>query len=127
MTGPVLVPIADRSGVVLDVPGWPTGVPGLVIIEAPRGVAEPAVCDGSWSVVHARSGNRLSYCMPDPEGALGLALALRDVTDWQQPAGDVREALRAGARESAVAPFRLWRCVHKNGRGVSERDNGVIA
>ena len=35
--------------------------------------------------------------------------------------------MRAGARESAVAPFRLWRCVHKNGRGVSERDNGVIA
>jgi hypothetical protein len=127
MTGPVPIPSADSVGVVRDVTAWPTGVPGLVVAATPEYAAAVLVCLGSWSVVHARSGRRLPYCLPDPEAALGLALAARDVTDWQQPIEAVRPAFKTGAYLYAVAPYQSWRCRHESGPTAPVRDNGVIA
>jgi hypothetical protein len=124
VTGPLLVPASDAAGTVRDIAAWPTGVPGLVVARLPR---EARSCEGLWSVLHARSGSRAPYCLPDPEAALGLALALRDVTDWQQPGEAVREAMRAEAYQAVARAYRPWRCEHGYRPGAITQDNGVIA
>lgn len=124
MTGPVPVPATDRLGVVRDVTAWRTGVPGLVVAAIPP---ESDRCVGSWSVIHARSGSRLPYCFPDPEAALGLALAVGDVTDWQQPGQDVRAAMRTLRYTRAVTRYQSQKCRHGHQPRVITQDNGVIA
>ena len=120
MNGPILVTSENRAGDVREVPAWPTGVPGLL-------VAAPTPCDGWWGVAHARSGTRFPFCMPDPEGALGLAVALRDVGDWQGPPEAVERLLTTVAYRAAVRPYLSWRCKHKRSALGVMRDNGVIA
>lgn len=121
MTRPVQVP---SPGAPRDIPAWPTGVPGVVVAEIPP---ESSSCAGMWSVVHARSGLRLPYCLPDPEAALGLALAVADVTDWRLPGEDVRAALRTARYDRAVTPYQSLRHRHGVVPRVVTQDNGVIA
>lgn len=123
--GPVLVPAVGCDGVSLAITSWPTGVPGLTVAQMPE---ESYRCAGKWSVIHARSGMRLMYCLPDPEAALGLALALRDAGDWQQPGEDVRAFMNRSPYIAAVLPYLPWRCKHGTGwRPGLAHDNGVIA
>lgn len=124
MNRPVLVTSPDRVGDIRDIPAWPTGVPGLVVAQIPR---ESDRCVGAWSVLHARSGSRLPYCLPDPEAALGLALAVGPFADWQQPGQAVRPALKTRAYLAVIAVYKPWRCLHGNHPKVITHDNGVIA
>jgi hypothetical protein len=128
MTGIVRVSTRNSAGtVVKDVNAWLTGVPGLVIVQGGRGAA---MCPGGWSVMHARSGKRLTFCLPDPEGALSLAVAIGGVTDWQRPGLAVRGIPMAPAFLAAAAPYEPWRCSHNTPVSLSSwtaHDNGVIA
>lgn len=124
MSRPVLVASPDRLGDTRDIRSWPTGVPGLVVAQIPP---ESERCIGLWSVLHARSGARLPYCLPDPEAALGLALAVRDAGDWQRPGQEVRAYMRTRAYNTAVAAYRPWRCKHGDHPRWITHDNGVIA
>jgi hypothetical protein len=68
----------------------------------------------------------LPYCLPDPEAARALAVALAVVLDWQETEIAVRYTLRSDAYRLAVARFGPWKCTH----GFPSRtphDNGVIA
>jgi hypothetical protein len=127
MTGTVLVPSANSTGtVVRDVTAWPTGVPGLVVVPSS---AVAAICDGAWSVLHARTGKRLPYCLPDPEGALSLAITIGGVTDWRQPGQAVRDIPATPAFAAATAVYEPWRCSHGPAASPDSmaHDNGVIA
>ena len=121
---PIAVTVVESDGISRTLTTWPTGVPGLTVVQVPE---ESAACAGKWSVMHARSGMRLVYCLPDPEAALGLALALRDVADWQQPGQAVRAFMRRRPYVAAVLPYLPWRCKHGGTPGVITHDNGVIA
>lgn len=120
-----MVPVPDDLGVLKNLQAWPTGVPGLVVAQVCHGA--PTGCLGTWSVIHARSGKRPPYCLPDPEAALGLALVLRGVTDWQQPGETARRSMKTPAYRAAVAPYLPWRCRHGERAGPITQDNGVIA
>lgn len=75
MRGPVVVPSAGSRGAVRDIAAWPTSVPGLAVAEMPR----QHKCGGlAWCVIHARSGKRAPYCLPDPESALAFAQMTHD-------------------------------------------------
>ena len=127
MSGTVPVPVATSSGtVVRDVSAWLTGVPGLVIV---GGGADAAMCPGAWSVLHARSGKRFPYCLPDPEGALSLAVAIGGVADWQQPGQAVRGIPATRAFLAATAVYEPWACSHNPPVSLASmaHDNGVIA
>ena len=127
MTGTVPVTATNSSGTVArGVTAWLTGVPGLVIV---RASTVAAMCDGAWSVLHARSGKRLPYCLPDPEAALSFAIAISDVTDWQQPGTAVRGIPATPAFLAATGPYEPWRCSHNPAASASSmaHDNGVIA
>jgi hypothetical protein len=119
MTGPVLMTAETAAGV-KEIEGWPTGVPGLL-------VAKAAMCGGRWSVSHARSGTRFPFCLPDPEAALSLALALDGVADWRQPFEAVRAAQKTAAYRAAIVPYVPSVCRHAGGQTAHPRDNGVIA
>jgi hypothetical protein len=102
---------------------WPTGVPGLVVGQVPPGFHH----GGRWRVFHARSGGSLSYCLPDPEAALGLARAVAGVTDWQQPAEAVSAVVESGACLGPAAAYESARCLDHVPHRAGCNDNGVIA
>jgi len=127
MTGTVLVASANRTGtVVRDVTAWLTGVPGIVIVQAS---AVAAMCDGAWSVLHARTGKRFPYCFPDPELALDFAIAISEIADWRQPGPAVRGIPATPAFTAATDAHEPWRCSHGPVATPASmtHDNGVIA
>jgi hypothetical protein len=127
MSGTVLVTATNKTGtIVRDVTAWLTGVPGLVVVRASEGTE---MCGGAWSVLHARSGKRLPYCLPDPEGALSFAIAISDITDWRQPGPAVRDIPVTPAFHAAAAAYEPWHCSHGPTPTPASmaHDNGVIA
>jgi hypothetical protein len=118
---PVMVTSATKAGLV-TLPCYPTGVPGLLVRQTPPGYR----CAGKWRVIHARSGSALSWCLPDPEAALGAALAAADVTDWQQPIDVINAVAGTGAVVRALSAYTTARCLNHTHAHVGN-DNGVIA
>jgi hypothetical protein len=129
VASPGTVPVTSRNPagtIVRDVNAWLTGVPGLVIVQGGKGAA---MCAGAWSVMHARSGKRLTFCLPDPESALGFAIAIGGVTDWQRPGLVVKGIPMTPAFLDAAAAYEPWRCSHNTPVSLASmaHDNGVIA
>jgi hypothetical protein len=114
-------------GDLVEITGYPTGAPGLVVHEA------FTTCSSSgeeWMVSHARSGLAFPLCWPSPEGALAFADALGVLCDWRQNALVLRDALLGtGAtdvvKESAARYGGRWHLLAE--RDVDPIDNGVIA
>ena len=65
------------QGALIDVPGWPTPVPGLVITGDQRN-------PGRWIVTHVPSGASVVR-LADPEAALHAAVRLGELADWLLP------------------------------------------
>ena len=117
------VTVKTSVGRIREFAGWPTGVPGLLAAEL-----KDSRYTGRWRVCHARSGLTLSYCLPDPEAALGLARALAGVTDWQQIMTSLTAIFASGSYTAAVEPYRAAYHLH-TGAPVDAfaHDNGLIA
>src|ERR1700735_3647326 len=72
----------------------PTPVPGLVI------VADEPDAPYDWCVIHAASGLSVAKAR-DPEHALAVAMAMKDVCDWTLPASALRDDLPGMERYEA--------------------------
>lgn len=76
----------------VDVPAWPTPVPGLVVN---RDLA------GHWAITHAPSGAAIAFA-PGPEEALHAAILLGPVTDWTRSGTSLSADAEVMAARNAI-------------------------
>jgi hypothetical protein len=113
------------SGEVRQIDGYPTGIPGLLIVPP-----QPDTPGARFTVVHARSGCRVASKFESPEAALAAANQLAEMAVWTKTGTEMREyVLQPGWGRSLLdiaARFGGWAspCT----RLITEPiDNGVIA
>lgn len=100
MTGRTVRIIAAQRGGPQEIEAFPTPVPGLVI-------AEDAERPGRWIVTHEQSGTCVAD-LPDPEGALHIAVKLGPLGDWTRSATDLkRDAVLMAAWEEFMTASDL--------------------
>lgn len=113
------------GGEIRPIDGYPTGVPGLLIVPP-----QPDTPSARFAIVHARSGCRVAYKFGSPEAALAAASEFADMADWTKTGAEMEPYVhRSGWGRSLLSiAIRFGGWAPLGYRLLTEPiDNGVIA